>query len=518
MTDLGNKNVSIDSYEDLSKNKFLFGYFDDWKTFFDESKKDRLELKDNNFFNPIFKFYEVNSVEEAESKFRGSGWKFKTEETKNIEELDSGFFGTYVKQDLIDNFVQAFEEILLDIDMGGSFKKSKLIITDKPQGIFDFGLASLGLFEEQEFFSEKLEKESPFEFPNEPKGIVPNSFVTKNELGDFWYVSPENGSKYKMTQQNKGTQRALLDGYSRNDIPTKYKSFKTKQKKSYLLFKKEGGKAKRVDLYIPMGGSANMKESGMLSRALPVIMAARFFESVGINTRVNATRLYYAKSVNLKTGKKIQKPTYQCVSIKVKDFGEDIDFTKLAISVADNRTFRWGLWKYLPAFLAKKYGLFNEGYGNPIYSYQESFKETTRRFKNWYEQEIEKGVSLVEMQKPLMIFGGLPFPPNEYVYTGQDVNDGVYNEIVKEFYRILDTVDMFYNNTQSACKRIYERFELKDNQTEGDFKDYVLNILSRSYSVSKEGEYADSNYDVDILEEEFDKKIEQVNEFLKNIL
>lgn len=508
-----NNGQQIDNYQSLRTSKFYFGFFDNWQDFFQKNGEAREEIaRSNSYFKrKFYDSYEASSVEDAESRI---GFSFATQETQNINELNSGFFGTYQQQGLLDNVIQAFTDILSDIDMGGSFKKSKLIITDRPQGIFDFGLASLGLFAEQEFYSEKLALESPLEFPKEISGIVPSMFVSKNQLGDFWYVSSFSGKKYKCIQQDKGTQKAIKDGYTIDQIPNNYKTFKTRQKKSYLLFKKEGGKAKKVDLYIPMGGNADLKESGMLARALPVIMAARFFESVGIRTRVNATRIYSTDSYDISTQSKIRGTTYQCVAITIKDFGDDIDFTKMAISVADNRTFRWGLWKFLPAYFAKEFGVTNIGYGSAIYGGDE-LMETTRKFKNWYEEEVIKGVPFVKMEKPLMIFGGLPNPPSTYDYTG--VQDTTYDEIIKEFYRILDTVDMYYNKPKDAANRIYKRWVETQTMSLREMKIYITNILSRAYSVSTNGAYADPLDEAQKLEDEFDKKIDGLNEFLLNI-
>lgn len=508
-----NNGQAIDTFRSLQNRDFYFGFFENWKEFFEQNGKDRDEIaRSNDFFKRTFyDSYNVSDIRAAEASV---GFNLGTEETQTIEELNSGFFGTYQQQGLLDNVIQAFTDILADIDMGGSFKKSKLIISDRPQGIFDFGLASLGLFAEQEFYSEKLAIESPLEFPKEISGIVPPMFVTKKQLGEFWYESSFSGKEYKCVQQDKGTQQAIKDGYPIDEIPNKYKTFRTRQKKSYLLFKKEGGKAKKVDLYIPMGGNADLEESGMLARALPVIMAARFFESVGIRARVNATRIYRAESYNITTRNKIRNNTYQCVAVTIKDFGEDIDFTRMAISVADNRTFRWGLWKYLPAYFAKNFGVTNVGYGWAIYSGAD-LNETSRRFKNWYEEEIKKGIPLITMDKPLMIFGGLPNPPSTYDYTGDQ--DRTYNAIIDEFYRILDTVDMFYNKPKEAFNRIYKRYVETNTKSVAEFKLYIQSILSRSYSIAVGGIYADPLDEAEKLEDEFDKKIDALNEFLLNI-
>lgn len=483
---------------------YYFARFDSWQELMSKGNEWNEELKSNPNFK---KFYDDRNFKSMQSEWI-------TEETPTLEELDKGFYTRFIEQDLLDNVTLAFDEILADIDMGGSFKKSKLIITDRPQGIFDFGLASLGLFTEQEFYSEKLAEESPLEFPKEPKGIVPNIFVNQNQLGDFWYVSNFSGNKYKMTQQDKGTQKAMLEGYAKNEIPNRFKSFKTNQKKSYLLFKKEGGSAKKVDLYVPVGGLGNMDSSGMLQRALPLFMAAKFFESVGIRTRLNATRLYSSGGTNLSNGK--NESGFTCITSTIKDFGEDLDFTKLAVAVADVRTFRYNLWKLSPAITGKLTGAAQYGYGSTLYE-GGNFKNTARRFKNWYYDEIENNnKEWVEIPKPLMIFGGVPNPDDSWNYNGNK-NESGYQKIVKEFYRILDTVDFYYNDGQKASERIYERYVETGEKDVTEYKDYVQGVLENAYSVADGEPYADPKEDKDKLMEEFEEKVEKVSTFLSEI-
>tara|TARA_B110000879_G_C11164658_1_gene510601 strand:- start:1438 stop:2955 length:1518 start_codon:yes stop_codon:yes gene_type:complete len=485
-------------------NNFYFARFDSWQELMSKGNEWNEELRANPNFK---KFYDDRNFTSMQSEWI-------TEETPTLEELDKGFYTRFIEQDLLENVTLAFDEILADIDMGGSFKKSKLIITDRPQGIFDFGLASLGLFTEQEFYSEKLAEESPLEFPKEPKGIVPNISVNRNQLGDFWYVSNYSGNKYKMTQQDKGTQKAMLEGYSKNEIPNSFKSFKTNQKKSYLLFKKEGGSAKRVDLYVPVGGLGFMSSSGMLQRALPLFMAAKFFESVGIQTRLNATRLYKSGGNNLTNAKYEEGLT--CITSTIKDFGEELDFTKLAVAVADVRTFRYNLWKLSPAITGKLTGAAQYGYGSTLYE-GNNFNNTARRYKNWYYDEIKNNnKEWVEIPKPLMLFGGVPNPDDTWEYNGNKDESG-YKKIVKEFYRILDTVDFYYNDGKKASERIYERYVETGENDVTEYKDYVQSILENAYSVAKGEPYADAKEDKDKLMEEFEEKVEKVSTFLSEI-
>jgi len=497
---------NVEGFISSANKRFFFARFDDWQNFMDKGNEYLAEMRAKypSKFEPYFEEYNRTSVPS----------NMQTEETQTIEDLNKGFYGRYIEQELLDNVVLAFDEILADIDMGGSFKKSKLIITDRTQGIFDFGLASLGLFSEKEFYSEKLAEDSPLEFPNEPKGVVPPLFVTLNQLNDYWYVSNVTGKKYKMTQQEKGTQEAIYDGYSPNEIPIKYKSFKTKQKKSYLMFKKEGGKTKMVDLYVPMGGLSEMTPSGMLQRSLPLFMAARFFESVGIRTRLNCARVYESWGSSMTTGKKVNG--FTAITVTIKDFGEDLDFTRLAVAVADERTYRYNMWKLAPAITAKFYGEAQNGAGRTLYGGNE-FDETTRRYKNWYFEQIEnEDYDWVKMPKPLMIFGGVPKPKDFWQYNGNKEESG-YKGIVEEFYRILDTVDLYFNDTKKGCQRIYDRWVQTGEKNLYEYKRYVQTVLANAYSIAESGLYSDPPEEIEKITQEFDDKTEAVNDFLKNL-
>jgi hypothetical protein len=500
-------NWNIQEYQSYSSKDYFFARFDDWQQFMELGNKYLDEMRQK--YKDFKKFYQEYNFSYVPSEF-------KTEETQTIEDLNKGFYKTYMEEELLENVLLAFDEILADIDMGGSFKKQKLIITDKTQGIFDFGLASLGLFAEQEFYSEKLAKDSPLEFPKEPSGVVPPLYVTQDPMKQYWYVSTETGNKYKMTRQDKGTQAAINEGYTPENIPSKFKSFKTRQKKSYLMFKKEGGKAKSVDLYVPMGGLGGMTPSGMLQRALPMFMAARFFESVGIRTRLNCARVWASYGQQMSKQATRGDEGLSAITVTIKDFGEDLDFTRLAIAVADERTYRYNMWKLAPAITAKFYGSAQYGAGSTLYG-GTRMDETTRRYKNWYYDQIEyNDKDWVEVPKPLMIFGGVPNPENRWTYTGNKEESG-YKNVVEEFYRILDTVDLYYNNAEKACQRIYDRWVETGEKSIYDYKKYVNKVLAQAFSVAENGQYADPLEEAVEINDKFDDKVEQVSQFLQNI-
>jgi hypothetical protein len=65
------------------------------------------------------------------------------------------------------------------INLAGSFKKDRIKVSSDERGIFDFSLASQGLYRPIEFYSEDFSKLGGEEFASRllPKGIVPPEFV-----------------------------------------------------------------------------------------------------------------------------------------------------------------------------------------------------------------------------------------------------------------------------------------------------------------------------------------------------
>ena len=480
---LGNSN-------NFGTTKYYFRYFKSITEFQELAEEAIKEIKENN---P--KISQMASKAWRQRYINPGRPSMNFEGSTSKEILDKGpYFEKYIDEKALNGAIDAFDETLSEIDMGGAFKKSKLVTTEKSTGIFDFGLASPGLYPLQEFFSAKLKKDHPFEFPTELPGIVPPLYVDQNQMDQFWYVSKSN-EKYQMTKQQKGTEGLEIK------IPGAYLEFATSVKKVYVTFKREGGKANFVDLYVPVGGLRQIKSSGMLARALPVMMAARYFEQMGIRTRINATRAYTFGANKM-----------VCFAWTIKDYGSDLDFKRIAIDTADTRFFRWNLWNWTSAILAKEFKVSQLGAYATVYD-GATLRALKGRWRNWYFEEMAKNnVPQVNIKPELMLFGGLDNPPNTYVYSGP--KDYVYKRIVKEFFKILDTVDFGFNKPSTAVQRIYDRIVMKEKESSSEFLRYVSLVLSEAFSYPIEGQYATPK---DLQLELRDRFIEKSNEFSKYI-
>jgi len=422
--------------------------------------------------------------------------------------LDSGDFQTYLEPDILNDAIETFEELFATIDMGGAFDKSRLIITDDKRGIFDFGLASQGLYRLQEYYSEELAKESPSEFFGKLPGLVPTEFMREDKLKQYWYKSPETDKEYLLElrqegltailEKNKDTPLTEISGMVTTQNPTPGLKFSTHTKKSYVTFERKGGKARMVDLYMPQGGLSGITAEGMLARALPLLLAARYFELAGIKTRINATRSYSEGNY------------YTCFTIPVKDYGEDIDFNWLAINVADPRFFRWNMWKYMSGFLAKEFNRnYEDGWGSTVYGGRPML-EVGNRYKNWYFDQMQKGLQPeLAVDRNLMLFGGLEDPSNTIKGQVEDIKD--------EFFRILDVVDFQFNSPEKAAKRVYERLVENGNKSVAGYKRYVQNTMAAAYSFPDAGEFATEPERIDVLEQDFDIALDGMNNYLASI-
>jgi hypothetical protein len=464
--------------DDFARRNYYFASFDSKYDFEQKGKEayERLEQSDPNSLS-------VRTWDDAriDSSFVGS---------RNRSELDAGNFTDYINRPALETSIDSFDALFSKIDMGGAFEKSRLIITDDKRGIFDFGLASKGLYKPQEYFSEELAKDLPFEFPTLNSGLVPFDSIYIDKMNQFWYKSFNNGETYLMTSQQEGTRAVELK------VPNAKLKFKTKTKKAYVMFKKKGGKAKFVDLYIGAGGLAELTFEGMLAKILPLLLVARYLEMAGIKTRINTMRIFDSGNDTF------------CFTYPIKQFGEDLDFNWIAINNADPRWFRWNMWKYLSALSKEIYNVDTTGYGQTIYGGSKLY-ETFNRFKNWKIAETEKGnFQDLGIDYNLMITGGLANP--------QDTISSQQEEIEEEFFRILDVIDYQFNDPKKASTRIYDRLKTKGYRDDR-IKNFITDALESAYSYPQRGQFPTPPETQDKIEEDFDKAFEGTIDFFNTL-
>jgi len=303
-----------------------------------------------------------------------------------------------------------FTSASFKLNLGGKTEKSKLITTDKPTGIFDFSLASMGMYRVPEYFSQKLANEYPDKFKEFglPSGVVPSNLIqqkVENDKKVFFYE--DKGEIFDCIIQQKG-KAAIEDGVEGAKL-----KFATKNKKVYLTHKRNKGKVKYVEIYSLfyyniLGNEYLDGDIQFAIRHIPAIMVAEYLESIGVMTRIYMTRFVelsqkdvtYTLKEQTSDGAKLpmydmsQQKTYKNVlfvqPIIAKEFGQDFD-KSLGFMVSSTE-FRKG-YETLAEWAIKKEIVEQDVpiYGQPNFNRTEYY-EGIERFKNKYQEYVKLGL------------------------------------------------------------------------------------------------------------------------------
>lgn len=400
------------------------------------------------------------------------------------QQLDINMLGSFIDQDLINEFESVFSEINAKLDLGKDSKPARIKFTDKPIGVFSFSQASKGLIRPVEFYSF-----------HEEKLIKPENVFSKKEYEKDFFYYLLNDEEYEVQRRQEGTTKMvescpflkikydenskLFLPYDDNDkIVNECKGnrlrFTSTNKKVYAFReKKGGGVAPYVDLYIPIGGNANFDPEQMLIRAIPSIVLGRLLEKSGVRVRIFA--VYSQRQVYEGNNRII-------LAFKVKDYGETTDVNKLAVFSADPRFFRYHLFN---ASIGHNFSLINSNSVRPdtSQSYYEDFKEVVLpTIRNVVDYKIKVGEFPSQVvDKRLMIYGGVDSKPNE------ELSDKTIEErIIDSFYSNMDYIQLNLSKTpRTIMQEIIKRLKSK-NKSDYVIKNYLQEILTNVYSTTSE--------------------------------
>jgi hypothetical protein len=252
----------------------------------------------NNFAtSKNWNFFVFDSVDEMQAVLGGSG---------SMREFVSLMNSPFKYKDLVDETLEEIKNLQRNIDLGGALNKARLKITDNPSGVFDFGLASLGLIRVVEFYSENLSKAHPGAYISENllPGVVPNELVDQED-GKFY--TTYKGKPYQCQKRQKGTTfilttnpRLKLVDVGGLMVPENYQSkealkdlkFSSTNKKSYIEFDRKGGTVPYLDFVIPLQLLPGIAGDPLasLTAQLPIILLSNFLNQAGVQTRIYAAR------------------------------------------------------------------------------------------------------------------------------------------------------------------------------------------------------------------------------------
>lgn len=307
----------------------------------------------------------------------------------------------------------------MKFNLGGEQEKTRLETTSRPIGVFDFSLASQGLYRVQEYYSQELATQYPklFETFELPSGVVPPNLVDNVVIGGIKnFVYTHEGKTYVLEKRQKGTT-AIENGVK--DAKLK---FATTTKDVYLKFKRSGGKVKYAEIYSLFYFTSLSGDDEFAIRQLPALMTAQYFESIGIKTRVYMTRFVYVggtaylkkrdiltnyelpmyKELLDATGRSQGRGGVIFAPIIVKDFGQDLNWVEsLAVSQEQGGALYSPIVKQmLDKELDEPFGY----YGDPD-AEQTEYLTAFARYRAKYQKYVELGIwKSKEIQEDSQLF------------------------------------------------------------------------------------------------------------------
>jgi hypothetical protein len=313
-------------------------------------------------------------------------------------------FNNYVsqyKRDVYDrNIAGIINECGVKINLGGQTDKQRIITSDKPNGVFDFSLASQGLYRPQEYYSQRIADEYPDKFKDfeVPIGVVPADLVKErviNDIAEFYYE--DDDGVFPCIKQQRGSA-AIQEGIVGAKL-----DFATKTKKVYLTFKRNRGKVKYVEIYSLFYYTSLNGNTQYAIRHLPAMMVANYFEKLGIKVRFYMVRFVNLDRFDIKTtfdgmplpmaeiaqrNNEMRNRALFVQPIIVKDFAEEFDnafaFTVSSLNYSDiyEKLSRWAQLNEVTS---------TELYGQPDWE-KTDYWVGFDRYRNKYQEYIKLGL------------------------------------------------------------------------------------------------------------------------------
>lgn len=336
-------------------------------------------------------FYEAVSVNNAQ----------RLDFTSYLEKFKERFYNEQI--------LPLYTQAPLALNLGGDTEKTKIVPTDKSTGIFDFSLASIGMYKVPEYYSAQLAKDQPNKFAEFelPSGVIPPDLVQQTSLNgqpSFFYKDLENGEVYNCVIRQKG-ETAI-----EQRVVGAQKKFATTNKKVYLTYKRNKGRVKYVEIYSLFYYSGLSGVTQYAVRHIPAMMVADYLESRGVKTRFYMTRFVqlYKEAYTLKeyTPDGVELPMYKLAPSKtnrtnlfvqpiiVKDYGEEFD-KALAFLVSNSEM--QDVYKKIGTYSIEKEikqkidSPSDELFGRPTWA-QSDYYEGFDRYRNKYKMYTDQGI------------------------------------------------------------------------------------------------------------------------------
>lgn len=458
------------------------------------------------------------------------------------------------------------------VNLGGIYSNDRIIITEDKKGVFDFSLASQGLFRPVEYYSQELADEiksiimsggqNPFMMMQDADGVVPPNLVQSIEGSEqekiFYYEVDKK--KYICERRQKGTTRVfeeypekcLLKPNSQGvilpyQINNQEKVFNGKgkirlkyassNKKSYLMYEKQPDSTKYVDIFVPINFLSTSDGNRILNVLTPILVSSTL-ESYGIQTRISAVRMGSDGGV------------FTAIAIPVKDYNET---TKEKMDFLFNVFGKMGVASSFFSF----FKIYNSNSGNhkdqsgtPIQSGDLSpafhhFPYERRgfvynefsRYKNWAkENEGKPFINTKVINNNFQFFTFQAVVPNSEVpfFPAKAVADargliGNIQYVMFMFYFYMDYLAIEFLPLDRLVNQIMVRWEEDDNfrkifnlpsaraEKKQIMRQYLVNLLVEKYTYTETGAYSDTPEQIQEKKDRFDQKVSEINQALNNM-
>jgi predicted nucleic acid-binding Zn ribbon protein len=303
-------------------------------------------------------------------------------------------------------------------------------------------MASKGLYRKREFFCPLL-------------NLVVDENKVIRENGLFFY--PTGGNLALCELRQEGTTEMLLvnpnakvltssDGMLYTD-PIRFEKvslkFATSTKKVYLKKAQVknvtgGGQEKYVDVYVTPMANANIRKENLLYSALPSILLAQTLEKAGFKVRINKVIMNGGGENTL------------LYSYVIKDYGEPVNYQRVAIDAADPRIFRFEDFRKSGALGRAMLDIdYGGGYGRAL---DENNSDLVMNdYKHWLNKEIKRGGGRKIFNKNLNLhlMGTID--------KSNDSHDVQMQRVTAKFKEMLDRVAIEFSGSEQAVKDAIER-------------------------------------------------------------
>jgi hypothetical protein len=464
-------------------------------------------------------------------------------------------------EDVINSLKTNLKEV---INLGGNFKKDRLIVTDDERGIFDFSLASNGLFRPVEFYSDsyvRSKEPNEFAYTRMPEGVIPPDRVFKDVVGAnrvFYFVSKDN-KKYTCERRQKGTtdvfnnlsnfcflgqneQGITLPLDVKNPkkvyngiVPHRLK-YASKAKKVYLQFERQEDSSKYVDIFIPINLIVGSNSAVKTMNTLMPVMVASALEEFDIKARISLFR----------NGKRKNSLPFQTVSVVVKDYHESVDERLSAlINLSSNSRFQENFFGALLIAQGDE-GLQKDENGNPIfastsdtlmsklmYYNQDAMVNLFMRYKNWVNANVGQpfvNTKVVNQNFQFLTTAHVGEKSPEF-YSQESISPQVIANqlpyLMYEFYWHMDFLAIEFVPIPKLIDTLFKRFEEDDffkqiyeRPNRADIsriiRQYLSNLLIYKYYSSNSGSFADSAEETTRKNDKKEELTSEINQALKN--